>query len=98
MKKNFVQEVKKRIKGVPTAAGRSEKFSRVSFDDLVFLPSQLKERPIDYYKEKILTKTIIGKRSKKPVELETPIIIGAMSFGALSKEAKIALAKSSAIA
>ena len=98
MKKNFVQEVKKRIKGVPTAAGRSEKFSRVSFDDLVFLPSQLKERPIDYYKEKISTKTIIGKRSKKPVELETPIIIGAMSFGALSKEAKIALAKGSAIA
>lgn len=71
---------------------------KISWDDLVFVPAQLNKRPIDYYQEKISSKTIIGKNSKKPIELETPIIIGAVSFGAVSKEAKIALAKASTMA
>jgi glutamate synthase domain-containing protein 2 len=58
----------------------------------------LAKRPVDYYKEKISSKTIVGKYSKKPIELETPIIFGAMSFGAVSKETKIALAKASTMA
>ncbi|MFH1036538.1 MAG: FMN-binding glutamate synthase family protein [Patescibacteria group bacterium] len=95
---NWVKEIQKRFKGVPTASGRSGKFSKVNFDDLVFVPAQLSKRPVDYYKEKISAKTIIGKTSKKPLELETPIIFGAMSFGALSKEAKISLSKASTLA
>jgi glutamate synthase domain-containing protein 2 len=95
---NLVEKVKKRIKGVPVASGRGRIYGKVSFDDLIFVPAQLAKRPVDYYKEKISSKTIIGKYSKKPIELETPIIIGAMSFGALSKEAKIALAKGSTLA
>ena len=43
------------------------------------------------------TGTIIGKHAKKPLILENPVYISHMSFGALSKEAKIALAKGSAL-
>jgi len=65
----------------------------ISFDNLVFIPVQLTAHPIDYFREKISTETIIGKNSGKPLKLKIPIIAGAMSFGALSKEAKIAVAK-----
>ena len=98
MSEDFIKEIQKRVQGVPIASGRGNKFGKVSFDDLVFVPAQLAKRPVDYFKEKISSTTIIGKRSKKPIKLETPIIIAAMSFGALSKEAKIALAKASTIA
>jgi glutamate synthase domain-containing protein 2 len=95
---NLVEKVRKRIKGIPVASGRGRIYKKVSFDDLIFVPAQLAKKPVDYYKEKISSKTIIGKYSKKPIELETPIIIAGMSFGAISKEAKIALAKASTIA
>ncbi len=98
MENNWPQEVKKRIQGVPVSSGRSKKWDKISFDDLVFLPGQLAKKPVDYYQEKISSKTIVGKLSKKPLELEIPVIMGAMSFGALSKEAKIALAKASTLA
>ena len=94
---NWLKEVQKRKKGIPVASGRSKKFGKISFDDLVFVPAQLKKRPVDYYKEEIYSKTKIGKLSQNPIEIETPIIFGAMSFGALSKEAKIALARASKI-
>lgn len=93
-----INEIQKRIKGVPVSGGRSKKLGKISFDDLVFVPAQLSKRSVDYYREKISSKTIIGKLSKKPIELNVPIIIGAMSFGALSKEAKIALSKASVLA
>ena len=42
------------------------------------------------------TQTIIGKNAKKPLIIESPIYITHMSFGALSRETKIALAKGGA--
>ncbi len=98
MNENWIKDIQKRIKGIPISSGRSNKLGKVSFDDLVFVPAQLSKRPVDYFREKISTKTVIGKRSKKPIEIESPIVIGAMSFGALSREAKTALAKASTIA
>jgi len=95
MSQNLARETQKRTKTIPFSSGRSDKFDRVSFDELIFIPVQLNKKPVDYYKEEISTETIVGKNSKKPVKLKTPIIFGAMSFGALSKEAKIALAKAS---
>lgn len=95
---NLVKEIQNRTKKVPVSSGRSNKWGKISFDDLVFVPAQLAKKPVDYYKEEIISKTIIGKNSKKPIELKAPIAIGAMSFGALSKEAKIALAKASTMA
>src|SRR5215469_10081843 len=64
-----------------------------NFDDLVFIPSTLSRMPLEGYREKCVTKTVLGTRhAKRPVELDTPITITGMSYGALSRNAKIALA------
>jgi methylamine---glutamate N-methyltransferase subunit C len=66
------------------------------FEDLMILPSQLTRMPIDTYREDCETRTVLGARfATKPLIIETPIMIAGMSYGALSKEAKIALAKAS---
>ena len=41
--------------------------------------------------EEVKTQVVIGKNAKKPLILEMPIFVSDMSFGALSREAKIAL-------
>ncbi len=62
------------------------------FDDLVFLGSSLSRYPLEGYREKCTTKTILGTRfAKKPIELEMPITIAGMSFGSLSANVKQAL-------
>lgn len=95
----FISEIKERAQlgSPPISSGRSVKSGKISFDDLVFIAPQLTAIPIDYFREQISTETIIGKYSANPLRLSTPIIIGAMSFGALSKEAKIALARASSL-
>lgn len=79
----------------PTASGRSQVFGQISFNHLNFATAQIAKRPKDYFaKDTVInSKTVIGKRSKKPVEIAGPAVVGAMSFGALSKPAKIAIAK-----
>ncbi|MBS7525112.1 FMN-binding glutamate synthase family protein [Fusibacter paucivorans] len=68
------------------------------FDDLMIMPSQLTRMPIDTYREDCETRTVLGGRfATKPLVLETPIMIAGMSYGALSKEAKIALAKATSM-
>ncbi len=62
------------------------------FETLVFKGAQLYKMPLNE-NVKVNTKTIIGKRAKYPLELEMPFYVSHMSFGALSSEAKIALAK-----
>ena len=95
----WVTEIKMRAaKGKPlVSGGRSNKLNKISFDDLFFVPAQLTRRPIDYFRQKIVSETVIGKNSKQPLKLSMPILAGAMSFGALSKEAKIAVAKATTI-
>ncbi len=79
------------------SGGRSKRLGKISFNDLIFMPAQLAARPVDYHREDISSRTVIGKTSRKPLKLETPILIGAMSFGALSRESKIAVAKASTL-
>ena len=65
-----------------------------TFDDLTFLPSSLTRIPLEGYREKCTTRTVLGTRhAEKPIELDTPIMITGMSWGALSYNAKVALAK-----
>ncbi|MGZ4863259.1 MAG: FMN-binding glutamate synthase family protein [Halobacteriota archaeon] len=68
-----------------------------SLDMLNFLPAQLYRFPLNT-EEPVKTSTTIGKSSMRPINLETPIMISGMSFGALNREQKIALAKASTIA
>lgn len=64
------------------------------FDDLVFLSTGLSRFPLEGYKEKCNTETVIGtKYAKEPLVLKTPVYISGMSYGALSKSAKVALGK-----
>lgn len=67
------------------------------WDDILLLGAQLNPPPLND-DEPVDTTTVIGKHAKKPMVLESPIYISHMSFGALSKEMKIALAQGSAMA
>src|SRR6266851_935843 len=65
-----------------------------TFDDLTFLPCSLTRIPLEGYREKCSTKTVLGTRfAKKPIELDIPVMITGMSWGALSYNAKVALAR-----
>ena len=65
-----------------------------TFDDLTFLPCSLTRIPLEGYREKCSTKTLLGTRfAKKPIELDIPVMITGMSWGALSYNAKVALAR-----
>lgn len=65
-----------------------------TFDDLTFLPCSLTRIPLEGYREKCETRTVLGARfAEQPIELDIPIMITGMSWGALSYNAKVALAK-----
>jgi glutamate synthase domain-containing protein 2 len=64
------------------------------FDDLVMLGASMSRYPLEGYREKCSTKTVLGTRyAKKPLELDIPITIAGMSFGALSANVKEALGR-----
>lgn len=65
------------------------------WEDILILGSQLNPQPLEKEVD-VNTRTVIGKNASKPLIIETPIYITHMSFGALSREVKIALAKGSA--
>ena len=65
-----------------------------SFDDLVFLAGSASRYPLEGYRERCTTKTVLGTRfAKKPVELDIPITFAGMSFGSLSARVKQALGR-----
>ncbi len=62
------------------------------WEDIQFLPAQLASRPLLDHEE-VQSTVVIGENAKKPLRLDIPIFVSDMSFGALSREAKISLAK-----
>ncbi len=68
-----------------------------NWDDILLLGAQLNPAPLAE-DAPVSTMTVIGKHAKKPMILENPVYVSHMSFGALSKEIKVALAKGSAMA
>ena len=75
----------------------STKMPVPNWDDILILGAQLNPPPLNDG-DPVDTTTIIGKHAKKPMVLDSPVYISHMSFGALSKEIKVALAKGSALA
>ncbi|MEM7571624.1 MAG: glutamate synthase-related protein [Bacteroidota bacterium] len=75
----------------PSESMGVDRNSLPKWEDLQFLPAQLAARPL-LDEEAVTTKVIIGPRAQKPLELDIPLFVSDMSFGSLSKEAKIALA------
>ena len=88
----YIHEAAER--GVYDIRGMGAKRRLPTFDDLVLLTASLSRYPLEGYREKCVTKTVLGARhAKRPVELEIPITIAGMSFGALSAHAKEAIGR-----
>ena len=85
------------VTGKSISAAMGTDLKMPNWDDILILGAQLNPMPLDEHAN-VNTKTIIGKNAKKPLVLENPVYISHMSFGALSKEAKVSLAKGSAMA
>src|SRR5262249_12727540 len=65
-----------------------------TLDDLTFIPAALTRIPREGYREACSTRTVLGSRfATQPIELEIPLMVTGMSYGALSRQAKTALAR-----
>ncbi|MCL2339440.1 MAG: glutamate synthase-related protein [Actinomycetia bacterium] len=67
------------------------------WDDIMILGAQLDPLPLED-SENVDTTTVIGKHAAQPLVIASPVFISHMSFGALSRSAKLALAAGSALA
>lgn len=85
------------VTGKSIGGAMSTKMPMPGWDDILLMGAQLNPPPLNDG-EDVETKTVIGKHAKKPMVLDSPVYISHMSFGALSKEIKVALAKGSAMA
>ncbi len=68
-----------------------------AWDDIQIVTAQLARLP-QLEETKINTEVVIGPNAKKPLQLKIPLFVSDMSFGALSLEAKVALAKGAELA
>ncbi len=68
-----------------------------SWDDIQILTAQLATKPLLDDAE-VGTGLVIGPGAEKPLRLDIPIFVTDMSYGALSEEAKVALAKGAELA
>ncbi len=68
-----------------------------TWDDLQFVVGQLHKLPL-LDDEPVGTKLIIGPKAQRPLELDIPLFVSDMSFGALSEESKVALARGAELA
>ncbi len=81
----------------PVAAMGVPRTELPTWDDIQFVTAQLARLP-QLDETEVGTELIIGPRAKKPLRLELPILVSDMSFGALSEEAKVALARGAELA
>ena len=84
------------VTGKPIIEAMGTRMPMPSWDDILILGAQLNPPPLDE-DAPVCVSTVIGKNAKKPMTIESPVYITHMSFGALSKRAKIALSKGSAV-
>ena len=78
-------------KAVERPLGSPKKYP--SLDSLLFPFAQIDTPPRQEYEE-IDTTVIIGKRTPKPLILETPIMVGGMGYGfALSEKVRVDIAQ-----
>jgi len=85
------------VSGRSVSSSMATRMKMPNWDDILILGAQLNPPPLDE-DAPVTTMTIIGKHAKRPMILENPVYISHMSFGAMSREIKVALAKGSALA
>lgn len=80
--------------GIYSIRGGGAKRAIPTFDDLLFLGASVSRYPLEGYRERCSTNVTLGDRfAKVPIEIDIPITIAGMSFGALSAQAKEALGR-----
>ncbi len=67
------------------------------WDDIQILPAQMARKPL-LDDHPVSTSLTIGPRAAKPLQLDIPLFVSDMSYGALSEEAKVALARGAELA
>jgi len=81
----------------PSSAMGVPRDSLPKWDDLQFVVGQLAKLPL-LDDEPVATDLVIGPNAKKPLRLDIPLFVSDMSYGALSEEAKVGLAKGAELA
>ena len=81
----------------PAAAMGVPRGTLPKWDDLQFVVGQLHKLPL-LDDEPVGTDIVIGPAADKPLRLDIPLFVSDMSFGALSEEAKVALARGAELA
>ena len=91
---DLIHEMAMSAKSVISAMGTD--LNMPGWDDILIMGCQLNPQPLEGDVD-VNTRTVIGKSAKKPLVIETPIYVTHMSFGALSREMKIALSKATSV-
>ena len=93
--RNAIAEIQRAAReGIYDIRGWGAKRRLPHFDDLLFLGASVSRYPLEGYRERCATDVVIGDRhALAPLELQIPITIAGMSFGALSAPAKEALGR-----
>jgi glutamate synthase domain-containing protein 2 len=81
----------------PSAAMGVSRNKLPKWDDIQFVVAQLHKLPL-LDEDPVGTEVTIGANARKPLKLDIPLFVSDMSFGALSEEAKVALAKGAELA
>jgi glutamate synthase domain-containing protein 2/CDGSH-type Zn-finger protein len=81
----------------PMAAMGVPRVELPSWDDIQIMVAQLDTKPL-MEDVAVGTELVIGPEAKKPLQLDIPLFVSDMSFGALSEEAKTAMAKGAELA
>ncbi len=68
-----------------------------AWDSIQFVTGQLARLP-QLDEVAVTTQTVIGPNAERPLVLDIPLFVSDMSFGALSEEAKVAMAKGAELA
>jgi glutamate synthase domain-containing protein 2 len=81
----------------PISAMGVSRLKLPSWDDVLLLTAQLARKPL-LGDVPVGSDVVIGPNAAKPLHLEIPLFVSDMSFGALSREAKVALSKGAQMA
>ncbi len=97
--RNVIHEIQRKAReGIYDIRGFGAKRKVPHFDDLLMLGASVSRYPLEGYRERCNTAVTLGTRfAKNPIELEIPITIAGMSFGALSAQAKEALGRGATV-
>ena len=88
-------EIKDKTRNMNTVSMGSTKKLPFNFDDLHFLPAQIKQIPLNQ-EDPVNISVTIGPKSRRPLNVSSPILISGMSFGAVSRNVRLIISKTAA--